>query len=82
VIDTLIKNWLLLGIVHSWNGTYVLLGRLLALSAGGCTIEAGLWRSTKGKGWLLVLNGLALGALGLIYYAFVRFGLAFVLSRC
>ena len=51
---------------HSWNGTVVFLGKL-ALAAGACTIAAGIWRSTKGKCWLLVLNGLALSALGLIF---------------
>ena len=38
----------------------------LALAAGACTMAAGIWRSAKGKCWPLVLNGLALGALGLI----------------
>ena len=38
---------------------------MLALAAGACTIAAGIWRSAKGRCWLLVLNGLALGALGL-----------------
>jgi uncharacterized membrane protein HdeD (DUF308 family) len=50
---------------HAWNGTVVILGKLI-LAAGACTIAAGIWRSAKGKCWLLVLNGLALGALGLI----------------
>jgi uncharacterized membrane protein HdeD (DUF308 family) len=46
-------------------GTVVFLGKL-ALAAGACTIAAGIWRSAQGKSWLLVLNGLALIALGLI----------------
>jgi hypothetical protein len=50
---------------QSWNGTVVFLNRL-ALAAGACTIAAGLWTSGKGKSWLLVLNGLALSAYGLI----------------
>ena len=50
---------------HAWSGTFVFLGKLM-LAAGACTITAGIWRSAKGKCWLLVLNGLALGALGLI----------------
>jgi uncharacterized membrane protein HdeD (DUF308 family) len=62
---------------HSWNRMIVLLGKL-ALTAGACTIAAGLWRSAKHKCWLLVLNGLALGALGLIGYAFVRFPISFL----
>src|SRR5579864_1830620 len=39
---------------------------MLALAAGACTIAAGMWSSRNGKSWLLVLNGLALGAFGLI----------------
>ncbi|HEX8985018.1 MAG TPA: hypothetical protein VF767_06300 [Bryobacteraceae bacterium] len=39
---------------------------MLALAAGTCTIAAGIWSSGKGKSWLLALNGLACGALGLI----------------
>ena len=62
---------------HAWNSTVVLLGEL-AMAAGACTIAAGLWRSQKGKCWLLVLNGLALGALGLIQYALVRFRISFL----
>src|SRR5438876_9248884 len=57
---------------HAWNSAVVFLGKL-ALASGACTIAAGIWRSTNGKSWLLVLNGLALGALGLIQYGFVRF---------
>jgi uncharacterized membrane protein HdeD (DUF308 family) len=38
----------------------------LAVAAGACTIAAGIWRSRKGKSWLLVLNGLAFSAYGLI----------------
>src|SRR5260370_15369454 len=57
---------------HAWNSTIVFLGKL-ALAAGVCTIAAGILRSAKGKCWLLVLNGLALAALGLIQFAFTRF---------
>jgi uncharacterized membrane protein HdeD (DUF308 family) len=39
---------------------------MLALAAGVCTIAAGVWSFRKGKSWLLVLNGLAFGAFGLI----------------
>lgn len=100
MIQTLIKNWLLLALCgildaiisviylimqgtdgprtfHAWNGTVVFLGEL-ALAAGACTIAAGIWRSTNGKCWLLVLNGLALGALGLIQYGLVRFRISFL----
>ncbi|MGO9269693.1 MAG: hypothetical protein ACLQOO_05465 [Terriglobia bacterium] len=38
----------------------------LAVAAGACTIAAGIWRSRRGRSWLLVLNGLALSAYGLI----------------
>ncbi len=61
---------------HSWSGTVVFLGEL-ALAAGACTIAAGIWRSAKGKCWLLVLNGLALGAFGLIHF-FTRFRIGFL----
>ncbi len=63
--------------LQSWNGTVVFLGKL-ALAAGACTIAAGIWRSTDGKCWLLVLNGLALGALGLIQYGLTRFRISFL----
>jgi uncharacterized membrane protein HdeD (DUF308 family) len=62
---------------HSWNGTIVFVGKL-ALAAGACTIAAGIWRSATGKGWLLVLNGLALGALGVIQYGLTRFRISFL----
>src|SRR5207247_5045666 len=61
---------------HSWNGTVVFLGKL-ALAAGACTIAAGIWRSTKGKSWLLVLNGLALSALGLIFNNLTQYRISF-----
>ncbi len=51
---------------HAWHGTMMLLGTL-TLAAGVCTIAAGVWSSRKGKSWLLVLNGLACSALGLIF---------------
>ena len=54
-----------------------ILGRL-ALAAGACTVAAGVWRSTNGKSWVLALNGLALGALGLIQYGFVRSRISFL----
>ena len=46
--------------------------------AGACTIAAGLWRSATGKCWLLVLNGVALGMLGLIQYGFTRYRISFL----
>lgn len=60
---------------HAWSGTVVSLGKLM-LAAGACMIAAGIWRSAKGKCWLLVLNGLALSALGLIHF-FTRFRISF-----
>jgi uncharacterized membrane protein HdeD (DUF308 family) len=45
------------------NGVEVFLNRL-TVAAGVCTIAASLWRSAKGKSWLLLLNGLALSAYG------------------
>jgi uncharacterized membrane protein HdeD (DUF308 family) len=62
---------------YALKGTIVLIGRL-ALVAGVCTIAAGLWRSTRGKCWLLVLNGLALGALGLILYKRTHYRISFL----
>ena len=62
---------------HAWGGTIAFLGEL-TLAAGACAIVAGIWRSTKGKCWLLVVNGIALGALGLIYYAFTHFRISFL----
>ena len=58
--------------LHAWSGMGVLLGDLI-LAAGACTIAAGLWRSATGKCWLLVVNGLALGSLGLIITVLFRF---------
>ena len=56
-------------------GTVVFLGKV-ALAAGACTIAAGIWRSAQGKSWILVLNGLALGALGVIFNGFLVLALA------
>jgi len=61
---------------YAVESTVVLLGKL-GLAAGVCTIAAGIWRSTKGKCWLLVLNGLALGALGLICYQLTHYQISF-----
>lgn len=57
---------------HAWKGAVVFLGKL-ALAAGACTIAAGIWRSVRGQCWLLVLNGLALSALGLIFYKLTHY---------
>ncbi len=62
---------------HAWRGTILFLGALI-LAAGACTMAAGLWRSAKGKCWLLVLNGLALIALALIYEFLVRYRVSFL----
>lgn len=62
---------------HAWNAAIVFLGRL-TLGAGACSIVSGIWRSARGKSWLLVLNGLALCALGLIYSYLVRFRISFL----
>ena len=61
---------------YAVHGTIVFLGKL-ALAAGACTIAAGLWRSTKGKSWLLVVNGLALSALGLIFNNLIHYRISF-----
>jgi hypothetical protein len=51
--------------VSGWMTAVVFMNRL-TLSAGVCAVAAGIWRSAKGKSWLLVVNGLALSAYGLI----------------
>jgi uncharacterized membrane protein HdeD (DUF308 family) len=61
--------------LHGWNTTIVFLGKLILL-AGACTIAAGVWRSGNGKSWLLMLNGIALGTLGLLH-EFSRFRFSF-----
>jgi hypothetical protein len=48
-----------------WYESVVLLFRL-TLAAGACTIAAGIWMFVKGKSWLLILNGLAFSAYGLL----------------
>jgi|SRR5579863_4081955 len=60
----------------AWSGTIVLMGKL-SLAAGACTIAAGIWRSAKGTCWLLVLNGLALSAFGLICYKLAQYRISF-----
>jgi hypothetical protein len=56
---------------HAGNGFHaskdvIFLGEL-TIAVGACTIVAGVWRPATGSCWLLVLNGLALVALGLIF---------------
>lgn len=62
--------------LHAWNVTAGFLGKV-TLAAGMCVIAAGLWRSAKSNSWFLVLNGVALTALGVIYVFFVRHGIRF-----
>jgi uncharacterized membrane protein HdeD (DUF308 family) len=50
----------------NWGNGMELLVNRLALAAGACTIAASIWRSAKGKSWLLVLNGVALSVYGLM----------------
>jgi hypothetical protein len=47
------------------TGTWLLMSRI-ALAAGLCTIAAGVWSFGNRRSWLLVLNGLAFSAYGLI----------------
>jgi uncharacterized membrane protein HdeD (DUF308 family) len=49
----------------AFHGAAILVSRL-ALVSGVCAIAAGVWRSAEGKSWLLIVNGLALSAYGLI----------------
>jgi uncharacterized membrane protein HdeD (DUF308 family) len=58
-----------------YRATLVRMG-MLALAAGACTIAAAIWSFRNSKSWLLVLNGVALSALGLIL-SFWRGRLAF-----
>ena len=58
-----------------WRVEVMLLSKLL-IAAGVCAIAAGVWRPEKGIPWLLVLNGLALSAYGLIPLL-TRAGLSF-----
>jgi hypothetical protein len=51
--------------IYKWDGMVVSL-HSLTLAAGVCIIAAGIWRSAKGKSWLLALNGLVLCAWGLL----------------
>jgi uncharacterized membrane protein HdeD (DUF308 family) len=51
---------------YAVQSTLVFLGQV-ALAAGVGAIVAGMWRSTTGKCWPLVLNGLAFVALGVIF---------------
>jgi uncharacterized membrane protein HdeD (DUF308 family) len=62
---------------NDWHGTIVSLGKLM-LAAGACAIAAGIWRSAKGRCWLLVLHGLALAVLGGICYGFTGFSISFL----
>jgi uncharacterized membrane protein HdeD (DUF308 family) len=61
---------------HALKSTVVFLGKI-ALAAGACAIAAGIWRSTKGQSWFLVLNGVALSALGLILNGIFGFRISF-----
>jgi hypothetical protein len=60
---------------HAWRSTLAFLGEV-AMAAGACSIAAGIWRSATGKSWLLVLNGLALGALGVIGVGGTRYSIS------
>jgi hypothetical protein len=60
---------------HS-NGGIALLGKL-ALGGCACTVAAAIWSPARSKSWLLVLNGLALGALGLVLNGVFGFKISF-----
>ena len=53
-----------------------LLGKL-TLAAAACALAAGLGRASTGRSWLLVLNGLALGTLGVIFNSLFRYRVSF-----
>jgi uncharacterized membrane protein HdeD (DUF308 family) len=48
------------------KGIIVLLG-ILALAAGAATIATGVWRAHDRKSWLVLLDGLGIGAAGLVF---------------
>ena len=48
------------------KSSVVFLG-VITLAAGACMIASGIWSSRNGKYWLLLLNGSACSALGLIF---------------
>jgi hypothetical protein len=50
----------------------------VAIATGLCAILAGALRSAGGKCWLLVINGAALAALGIIQYGFTRYRISLV----
>jgi len=54
------------GFSYALRGTVVLQGEL-TVAAGVGTLVAGLLRFRKGRSWLIVLNGLACSALGLVF---------------
>ena len=58
------------------SGTLVHIG-MLALAAGVCTVAAAIWSYREGRSWLLVLNGLALSALGLLFTFWANRPIAF-----
>ncbi len=78
VLDAMIS---VIYFAHARNGFHaskdiVFLGRL-TLAAGVCTIAAGIWNSGTGKRWLLLLNGFALGSLGLVLTGVFGFRISF-----
>ncbi|HEY3742556.1 MAG TPA: hypothetical protein VGL53_22055, partial [Bryobacteraceae bacterium] len=59
------------------RSTVVLMGKF-ALAAGICTIVAGVWKSGRGRSWLLMLYGLALSVFGLISIFLTRGKMSFL----
>jgi uncharacterized membrane protein HdeD (DUF308 family) len=51
--------------VHGRFTAFVFLGNV-TLAAGACMVASGILRWREGRSWLLVMNGLACGALGVI----------------
>jgi len=67
VLDAMVSVVYFNHVGHGFHGlkAVVFLGEV-TLAAGVCTIAAGIWSSRNRKSWLLMLNGLACSALGLI----------------
>jgi hypothetical protein len=82
----MIKTWWPLALAGTLNALYAIANLLalnshmhqemvvalgtLALAAGLCTVAAGLW---NGRLWLLMLNGLALSAIGSLFLVWATF---------
>jgi hypothetical protein len=78
VLDGIISVIFLSHVGHGFHAMKdVVFAARVALAAGVFTIVAGILRFATGRGWLLALNGLALGALGLVLNGVFGFRIRF-----